>query len=232
MSVQSVQDNGLVKGTIDLADHVTVGTNGKSATITTEEYLSAQSPYDASESPNKRLAHVLDQASRLPISSRITSFVNDQTNTWNTNHSTAVAAGGNSEAAPCPQGTTLVDTSRSVTEHFCIYNEATLKVKGQYPTWREARDFCEAAGGFLLTYEQQSLGTHPLFSSVRDSGGPEWILRSIDDNREGLVGPFFGYIFRGMDTRAYYIGPDQRYSDIAFRCGGFPSPQYIDLYTD
>lgn len=227
MSVQSVQDNGSVKGSLDLADHVTVSANDKSATITIKDYLTAQSQYDAGESPNKRLAHVLQQSSWLPINSNITSFVNDQTKTWNTSNSTVVATtAGNSKATQCSQGTTLVVASGSVTKNFCIDNEATQNVKGQFPTWSMAKGFCEAAGKFLLTYEQHQLGAKSTDRSVvRNSGDWEWVLKSNSDNSEGQAGGFF-VLDRYRDRDDEYLNhvyPDERGYKVAFRCGGFPS---------
>ena len=157
MSVQSVQDNGSVEGAIDLGDHAEVSKSGKSETITIQDYLTATSRYDTSESPNERLAHVLQQAKRLPIDANITNFVNSQTKSWNKSHPVAGTA-SNGKATQCSQGTTLVVASGFVADNFCIDNEATQKVNGHNPTWQEAKDYCEAAGKFLLAYEQQKLG--------------------------------------------------------------------------
>lgn len=225
MSVQRVQDNGAVNGSLDLKDQVTVSSNGENVTITIENYLTANSRYDSSELPNERLAHVLRQAKRLPIDVSITNFVNDQTKSWNQSH--PVVSNGDSKPDQCPQGTTLVTASGFVTDNFCVDNEATQKVGDQNPTWYEARDFCEAAGKFLLTYEQHKLAAKSTNSSVvKSSGDFEWVLKSNGNESLGQFGGFFVVDhYRGLyDEVLGHDDPDIR-SIVAFRCGVFPSSQ-------
>ena len=109
-----------------------------------------------------------------------------------------------------------------------IDNEATYKVGDQYPTWQEAKDFCEAAGKFLLTYEQHKLGAQSTNSEVvRDSGGWEWVLKSNGDDSRGQASGFFfgdGGRFHDGGFRVHYL-PVFRYYGVAFRCGRSPSPQ-------
>ncbi len=131
MAVQGVQDNGTVKGTLDLQDKVRVG----DSIITVGDYLKAESRYDADESPNARLDHVLQKANRLPVSAEITTFVNKQTRSWNTSHPVASVVSGDNGATQCPQGMTFVASGERVPNAFCVDNEATQKVNGHNPSW-------------------------------------------------------------------------------------------------
>ena len=222
MSVQSIQDNGSVKGSLDLGDHVTVSRGGGSASITIRDYLLEESQYDSSEAPNERLAHVLQKASRLPIHLDLTSFVNGQTRSWNKSHPTAVATSGDGQATQCPEGTTFVAASGSVTNNFCIDNKATYMVGDQYPTWREAVDFCAAAGKVMLTYEQEKLGAKSTDSKVvRNSGRWEWVLKSNGDDSQGQVGGFFDSDYYRRDDGELLGRGDPVWRDdyVAIRCG-------------
>lgn len=226
MSVQIVWDNGLLEGSIDLKDHVTVRSMGQSQVITIEAYLAANSQYDASESPNERLAHVLQQADRLIMISNITNFVNSQTGLWDRNHPTAVAANGDSQATQCSEGTTFVAARGLVTDNFCIDRVATETVANQYPTWWETKGFCEAAGKFLLTYEQHKLGAESTDTKVVwSSGNSEWVLKSNGDDDQGQVGIFFhnDNLRYFNDDHFSHYNPVRRLKNIAFRCGVFPS---------
>ena len=228
MAVQSVQDNGSVKGSLDLGDQITIKRpNGHTNTITVEQYLSATtSGYDGNLPPNLRLANVLKRANGLEVSTVLVDFLNNKIRSWNTNHPDIAASGR--QAAPCPDNMTLVPARGSVTDDFCIDNEATYRVKGEYPTWQEAKDFCEAAGKFLLSYEQEKLGAKSTnFKVVRNSEKWEWVLNSDDDDSRGQVGGFFYYDRYRLVNDEYLIRgyPGLRNYDIAFRCGGVPSLQ-------
>lgn len=230
MAVQGVQDSGAVKGTLDLQDMVRVGSN---STITVEDYLKASARYDAGKSPNSRLAHVLQlrEGSRLPISTDVIAFVNRQTGLWNASHPVVSAARDVAGVTQCPKGMTFVAAGDRVSEPFCVDNKATQNVDGRYPDWQDAVDFCEAAGKFLLTYEQHRLAAKFTRSQeVVNSGGWEWVLSSSRDDRAGQYGGFFLYDFyryRDGEGLSRY-GPGIRGLNIAFRCGVSPSPQDPD----
>ena len=221
MAVQGVQDNGTVKGTLDLQDKVRVG----DSIITVEDYLKAESRYDADGSPNARLAHVLQKANRLPVSAEITTFVNKQTGSWNTSHPVASVVSDDNGATQCPQGMTFVASGERVPNAFCADNKATQTVNGQDPTWYDANGFCTAAGKFLLSYEQHRLAAMSTRSvDVRDSHNWEWVLNSSGDDRHGQIGGFFYYGLsrngNGENLNHYY--PGRRNGDLAFRCGVSP----------
>ena len=224
MAVQSVQDNGSVKGSLDLGDQVTITKpDGRTNTITVEQYLSATtSGYDGNLPPNLRLANVLKMADRYPVSSSLFDFLNDRTAVWNENHPA-------NQTASCPENMSFVKAAgQHVTQDFCIDNKATHRVKDGYPTWQEAVDFCEAAGKFLLSYEQHRLGARSTDSTVVESSGRlEWLLKSNGEDSRGQSGGFFVYVilrrFNGGLLDRY--DPVKRYFRIAFRCGGVPSPQ-------
>ncbi|MBI2981311.1 MAG: hypothetical protein HYY44_03275 [Deltaproteobacteria bacterium] len=229
MSVQSVQDNGSVKGSLDLGDQITIQRNhGQTTTITVESYLSATTDqYDGNLSPNDRLANVLKKANRLEVSTVLVDFLNNKIRSWNASHPTAVAAIGDSQATRCSEGTTFVVASGFVTDNFCIDNEATYKIRDQYPTWQEAKDFCEAAGKFLLSYEQEKLGAKSISPKVvRNSRRWEWVSKSNGNDNQGQIGGFFGdgYYRRNYDECLYHLYPNGRNDDVAFRCGGSLSP--------
>ena len=219
MAVRGVQDNGTVKGTLDFQDKVRVG----DSIITVGDYLKAESRYDADESPNARLAHILQKANRLPVGAEITTFVNKQTSSWNTSHPVASIVSGDTQ---CPKGMTFVASGERVPNAFCVDNKATQTVNRQDLTWYDARDFCTAAGKFLLSYEQHRLAAMSTMSvDVRNSHNWEWVLNSSGDDRQGQIGGFFGDGYRvsiGEGLGRYY--PGDRYF-IAFRCGVSPSPQ-------
>ena len=227
MSVQSVQDSGSVKGSLDLGDQITIQKpNGQTTTITVEQYLSATtSGYDGNLPPNLRLANVLKRANGLEVSTVLVDFLNNKIRSWNANHPDVASSGR--QGTQCPDNMTLVPASGSVTDDFCIDNEATYRVKGEYPTWQEAVDFCEAAGKFLLSYEQEKLGAKPTNSGVRSSGKWEWVSKFNDDYSRAQVGGFFNDVdYRGgHDDGLYLSNLGGRYDFVAFRCGGFPSSQ-------
>ena len=228
MAVQGVQDNGTVKGTLDLQDKVRVG----DSIITVEDYLKAESRYDADESPNARLAHVLQKANRLPVSAEITTFVNKQTSSWNTSHPVASIVSGDNGATQCPHGTTFVASGERVPNAFCADNKATQTVNGQDPTWYDANGFCTAAGKFLLSYEQHRLAAMSTRSvDVRDSHNWEWVLNSSGDDRHGQIGGFFvnDSVRHYDDVFLGRFNPGDRYVNFAFRCGVSPSPQDIQV---
>ncbi len=227
VQIQTVQDNsGSGKGSLDLGDQITIQKNGQTTTITVENYLSSTtSEYDGNLPPNERLANVIKVANRLPVNPTLVDFLNNKTELWNTSHPKAVAASG-SQATQCSKGTTFVAASGLVTDNFCIDNVATKTVKD--PTWQEATDFCAATGKFLLTYEQEKLGAKFTSSEVvRDSGKWEWLSKSNGDDSQGLIGGFFGYDYDRRYYDEYLLRgiPDGRSDDVAFRCGGSPSPQ-------
>ena len=224
MAVQSVQDNGSVKGSLDLGDQVTITKpDGRTNTITVEQYLSATtSGYDGNLPPNLRLANVLKMADRYPVSSSLFDFLNDRTAVWNENHPA-------NQTASCPENMSFVKADgRRVTQDFCIDNKATNSVKDKYPTWQEAVDFCEAAGKFLLSYEQHRLGARSTDSTVVESSGRlEWLLKSNGEDSRGQSGGFFNYgnyrHFNGGYLSRY--DPDKRDYDFAYRCGAFRRPR-------
>src|SRR3989338_4934639 len=219
MAVQSVQDNGSVKGSLDLGDQVTITKpDGRTNTITVEQYLSATtSGYDGNLPPNLRLANVLKMADRYPVSSSLFDFLNDRTAVWNENHSA-------NQTASCPENMSFVKADgQLVTQDFCIDNKATNRVKDEYPTWQEAVDFCEAAGKFLLSYEQHRLGARSTDSTVVESSGRfEWLLKFNGEDSRGQSGGFFDddYYRHFYDAYLYRYYPDSRFYCFAFRCGG------------
>ena len=224
MAVQSVQDSGSVKGSLDLGDQVTITKpDGQTSTITVEQYLSATtSGYDGNLPPNLRLANVLKMENRLHLDSVLFKFLNNRTGLWNEKHPA-------NQTASCPENMSFVKAAgQHVTQDFCIDNKATHRVKDGYPTWQEAVDFCEAAGKFLLSYEQHRLGAESTdFIAVENSGIWEWILKSNGDDTRGQISGFFVSDFSHPDyvgylNRDFHGGRD---GYIAFRCGGVPSPQ-------
>lgn len=131
-------------------------------------------------------------------------------------------------ATQCPKDMTFVAAGERVPNAFCVDNEATQRVHGEYPTWHEACYFCEAAGKFLVSYEQQRLAAKSTSSDVvRNSHNLEWVLNSHENDRRGQVGGFFYYDYgrrHDVENLGRY-GPGNRGDILAFRCGYSPSPQ-------
>src|SRR3989338_5668370 len=129
MAVQSVQDSGSVKGSLDLGDQVTITKpDGQTSTITVEQYLSATtSGYDGNLPPNLRLANVLKMENRLHLDSVLLDFLNNRTELWNKNRPA-------NQTASCPENMSFVKAGgQHVTQDFCIDNKATNRVKDEYP---------------------------------------------------------------------------------------------------
>jgi len=88
-----------------------------------------------------------------------------------------------------------------------------------------AKDFCMAAGKFLLSYEQHRLAASIRSVYVRSNYDWEWVLNSSGDDGWGQIGGFFGFnSYRLRGGGLLNLDPDYR-GGIAFRCGVSPSPQ-------